>query len=85
MAERAGRGFEEEFAAGPQQKERLAMAVIHGSVNDHDRRKAAIVRLTTKIGLALCQSEFRHVGENEWLRLERLRVELGALRAEAGL
>jgi hypothetical protein len=61
------------------------MAVIHGSVNDHDRRKASIVRLATKIGIALCQSEYRPLCEHEWVQLERMRVELGALRVEAGL
>ena len=61
------------------------MAVIHGSVNDHDRRKAAIVRLAARIGITLCQSEYRPLCESEWCRLERMRLELGALRAEAGL
>jgi len=61
------------------------MAVIHGSVNDHDRRKAAIVRLAARIGTALCQSEYRPLGENEWRRLDRMRLELNALRVEAGL
>jgi hypothetical protein len=61
------------------------MAVIHSSVNDHDRRKASIVRLAAKIGTALCQSEYRPLGESEWRRLDRMRSELNALRAEDGL
>jgi len=54
-------------------------------INDCERRKAAITKLATRIGMGLCQSEFRHLGESEWARLDRLRLELNALRAEAGL
>ena len=54
-------------------------------INDHERRKASITRLATRIGMTLCQSEYRHLGESEWARLDRMRLELGALRAEAGL
>ena len=61
------------------------MAHARRDINDHDRRKAAIARLAAKIGMALCQSEYRHVGEHEWVRLDRLRLQLSALRAEAGL
>jgi hypothetical protein len=61
------------------------MAERHQGFNDHDHRKAAIVRLAAKIGMALCQSESRHFGEHEWAQLDRMRLELGALRAEAGL
>jgi len=61
------------------------MAAIHSSVNDHDRRKASIVKLQARIGRSLCEATFRHLGESEWRRLDRMRLELGALRAEAGL
>ena len=61
------------------------MARTHKKINDHDRRKASITRLATRIGMALCQAEYRHLGEAEWARLDRMRLELGALRAEAGL
>ena len=54
-------------------------------INDHNRRQAAIVALATRIGTALCQSEYRHLGESEWARLDRMRLQLGALRVEAGL
>jgi hypothetical protein len=53
--------------------------------HDHDRQKAAIVRLAARIGMALCQSEYRPLSESEWARLDRMRLELGALRAEATL
>jgi hypothetical protein len=56
------------------------MAGRHHGCNDHDRQ-TAIVALAAKIGLILCQAEFRHLGEHEWARLERMRLELGALRA----
>jgi hypothetical protein len=61
------------------------MAERQQGYNDHDRRKAAIVRLAAKIGMTLCQADHRHLGEHEWVQLDRLRLELGALRAEAGL
>ena len=61
------------------------MANNRREINDRDRRKALITKLATRIGMTLCQSEFRHLGENEWARLDRMRLELGALRAEAGL
>jgi hypothetical protein len=61
------------------------MAERHQGFNDHDRREATIVRLAAKIGMALCQSEYRHLGEHEWIRLDRMRLELGALRGEARL
>ena len=54
-------------------------------INDRERRKASITRLATRIGMTLCQSEYRHLGESEWARLDRMRLELGALRVEAGL
>jgi hypothetical protein len=61
------------------------MADRHQGFNDRDRRKTAIARLAAKIGMALCQSEFRHLGEHEWARLDRMRIELSALRAETAL
>jgi hypothetical protein len=61
------------------------MAHNRVAINDYNRRKTAIARLAAKIGMALCQSEFRHLGEHEWRRLDRMRLELSALRAEAGL
>ena len=45
----------------------------------------AIVRLAARIGIALCRAEYRHLSESEWHRLDRMRLQLGALRAEAGL
>jgi hypothetical protein len=54
-------------------------------INDRERRNASITKLATRIGMTLCQAEFRPLGENEWARLDRMRIELGALRAEAGL
>jgi len=60
------------------------MAERHQGFNDHDRRKAAIVRLAARIGIALCRDEFRPLSESEWARLDRLRLELGELR-KAGL
>jgi hypothetical protein len=61
------------------------MAHARRDINDRDRRAAAIVKLAAKIGMALCQAEYRHFGEHEWVRLDRLRLQLSALRAEAGL
>ena len=61
------------------------MAHNRRDINDHDRRQASIVALAARIGTALCQSEYRHLGENEWARLDRMRLQLGALRVEAGL
>jgi len=61
------------------------MAERRQGCNDLDRRRAAITRLAAKIGMALCQAEYRHLGEHEWIRLDRMRLQLGALRAEAGL
>jgi hypothetical protein len=61
------------------------MTVLRSTVNDNDRRKAAIVRLAARIGIALCQSEYRPLCESDWCRLERMRLELSTLRAEAGL
>jgi hypothetical protein len=61
------------------------MAECHKGYNDHDRRKAAIVRLTARIGIGLCRADYRQLSESEWARLDRMRLELGALRAEAGL
>jgi hypothetical protein len=61
------------------------MAERHGGYNDHDRRKAAIVRLAARIGIALCRAESRPLSESAWVRLEQLRLELGTLRTEAGL
>jgi hypothetical protein len=51
---------------------------------DHNRH-TAIVKLAARIGMALCQSEYRPLSETEWARLDRMRLELGALRAEASL
>jgi hypothetical protein len=45
----------------------------------------AIVRLAARIGIALCRAEYRHLSESEWARLDRMRLELSALRVEAGL
>ena len=53
-------------------------------INDHDRRKAAIVRLAARLGIALCRAEYRPLSETEWARLDRMRLELDALR-KAGL
>jgi hypothetical protein len=61
------------------------MADNHRKINDYDRRKALIVKLAAKIGVTLCEAEFRHLGEHEWARLDRLRVRLNELRVEAGL
>ena len=77
--------FEVRVTAGPRSTGVPLMADNHRKSNDHDRRLATIVALATKIGLILCQSEYRHLGEHEWARLDRMRIELGALRAEAGL
>src|SRR5215813_6106490 len=68
-------GSKLEFAAGPQ-KRVTSMPNNRGKINDHDRRMASIVRLAAKIGTALCQSEFRHLSESEWRRLDRMRLEL---------
>jgi hypothetical protein len=55
-------------------------------INDHDRRKAAIVRLAAaRLGIALCRAEYRPLSESEWARLDRMRLELNALRTGAGL
>jgi len=48
--------------------------------NDHDHRQTLIVRLATKIGVALCQSEYRQLGQREWLRLDRMQLQLNELR-----
>jgi hypothetical protein len=61
------------------------MANRHQGFNDHDRRKTAIVKLATRIGIALCRAEYRYLSESEWARLDRMRLQLGALRVEAGL
>jgi len=61
------------------------MAGDRKKINDHARRKASITKLAAKIGMALCRSTYQHLDEAEWARLDALRVELGALRAEAGL
>jgi hypothetical protein len=62
------------------------MANRHEGFNDHDRRRAAaIVKLSAKIGVALCKSDFRPLSESAWVRLQTMRLELDALRAEAGL
>ena len=61
------------------------MANRHEGFNDHDRRKMAIVRLAARIGIALCRAEYRHLSESEWARLDRMRLQLSALRVEAGL
>ena len=45
------------------------MANRHEGFNDHDRRKMAIVRLAARIGMTLCQAEYRHLGEHEWTQL----------------
>ena len=61
------------------------MAERHQGFNDHDRRKVAIVRLAARIGTALCRSEYRPLCESEWAQLDRMRLQLDALRVEAGL
>ena len=61
------------------------MAYARRNINDHDRRNMAIVRLAARIGIALCRAEYRHLSESEWHRLDRMRLQLGALRAEAAL
>jgi hypothetical protein len=63
------------------------MADRHQGCNDHDRRNAAIVRLASKIGIALCRDcdGARPLSENAWVRLEQLRLELDALRNGAAL
>ena len=76
--------FEVRVTAGSKTKESSLMG-NQRQINDRERRKASITRLATRIGMTLCQSEYRHLGENEWARLDRMRLELGALRAEAGL
>jgi len=60
------------------------MANRHEGFNDHDRRKMAIVRLAARIGIALCRAEYRPLSETEWAWLDRMRLELDALR-KAGL
>jgi hypothetical protein len=77
--------FEVRVTAGPQQEGSLDMAERRQGCNDHDRRKAAIVRLAAKIGMALCKSDFRPLSESAWVRLQTMRLELDALRAEAGV
>jgi hypothetical protein len=57
----------------------------HQSFKDRARREAAITRLAAKIGTVLCQATFRHVGEAEWGRVERMQLQLRELRVEAGL
>jgi hypothetical protein len=59
------------------------MANDHRKINDHDRRKALIAKLATRIGTALCQSTYRHLGESEWARLDRMRLQLSELRETA--
>jgi len=76
--------FEVRVTAGSKTKESSLMG-NQRQINDRERRKASITRLATRIGMTLCQSEYRHLGENEWARLDRMRLELGALRAQAGL
>jgi hypothetical protein len=61
------------------------MAERHQGFNDANRRKAAIVRLAARLGIALCRDEFRPLSESEWAHLDRMRLQLSALRAEAGL
>ena len=61
------------------------MAERQREFNDHDRRKASIARLAARIGMRLCEAQYRNLGESEWARLDRMRLELGALRVEAGL
>ena len=61
------------------------MAGNHSESNDHDRRKAAIVRLAARIGIALCRAEYRHLSETEWAYLARLQLQLRELRIGAGL
>ena len=61
------------------------MAERHQGFNDANGRKAAIVRLAARLGIALCRDEFRPLSESEWVQLERMRLQLSALRAEAGL
>ena len=61
------------------------MAHNRVAINDHSCRQAAIVRLAAKIGVALCKSDFRPLSESAWVRLQTMRLELDALRAEAGL
>jgi hypothetical protein len=60
------------------------MANRHREFNDHERRKALIAKLATRIGMILCQADFRHLGESEWIRLDRMRLQLNELRVEAG-
>jgi hypothetical protein len=61
------------------------MAHNRVAINDHDRRKTAIVRLAAKIGVALCKSDVRPLSESAWVRLQTMRLELDALRTEAAL
>jgi hypothetical protein len=61
------------------------MADRHQGCNDRNRRDAAIVRLASKIGIALCRSESRPLSESAWVRLEQLRLELDTLRNGAAL
>jgi hypothetical protein len=51
--------------------------------NDHDHRKTLIAKLATRIGTALCQSEYRHLGESEWRWLDRMQRQLSELRETA--
>jgi hypothetical protein len=56
------------------------VAYHHKKINDdHGRRKAA-VHLAALIGAALCHAEHRPLDERGWIRLERLRLKLDALR-----
>jgi len=73
-----------QIVTGPRSTQEPLMAGNHSESNDHDRRKAAIVRLAARIGIALCRAEYRPLSETEWARLDRMRLELDALR-KAGL
>jgi pyruvate/oxaloacetate carboxyltransferase len=61
------------------------MANNRGEINDRERRKALITKLATRIGMARCQAAFRHLGEHEWARLDRLQLQLNELQQEAAL
>lgn len=60
------------------------MANRHREFNDRDWRKTLITKLATQIGMARCQAAFRHVGESEWARLDRIQLQLSELLQEAG-
>jgi hypothetical protein len=61
------------------------MADRRSGYNDHDLRRAQIVRLAARIGVALCKSDVRPLSESAWVRLQTMRIALDALRTEAGL